>query len=945
MVQFRNACLLLLAGLLWCTTANAQVVTVTPTYPTVDDAVTITYNASQGNAALSGVSPIFAHTGVLNSLATDPGDWAHQVSEWTSGFDSTILMTNLGGNLHSISFVPSAFYGIGQTEQVNALAFVFRNQQGSLAGKNADNSDILVPIFPDTAFCGVFASHPVEPLYVNQGDAVNVEVRTNRSASISIFQNGSLEGQNSNVNSHSVSLAAGVPGIYTLTFTANDGSTTYSDTTYYVVEAPVNVANLPNGVRDGINYNSATSVTLVLQAPDKNDVYAIGDFNNWNVDPAYQMNQTPDGERYWIELNGLNSGQEYRFQYLVDKQIRVGDPYAEKVLDPFNDGGVNNFVYPNLIAYPHGETEELVTVFQTNQQAYNWQVSNFQAPDNRDLVIYELLVRDFVIRHDWATVMDSLDYLEDLGINAIELMPFNEFDGNQSWGYGPAYFLAPDKYYGPKDRLKAFIDECHARGIAVIQDVVFNHAFGQCPQVRMYQDRNTLDVWNNNPWFNITAPHPLGLGFDFNHESQYTRDFIDSVLSFWVEKYKVDGFRFDLSKGFTQTNTGQDIGAWSQYDLGRINSIKRMSSRLWNFHPGKWVILEHFGDNSEETELANFGCMFWGKASDNYYQAAMGYEVGSDFEFNMSYQARGWNFHNLVGFMESHDEERLMYENINFGNSFAGYDTRDTTTALKRMGLVATFFFTIPGPKMIWQFGEYGYDYSINFNCRTCPKPIVWFYLNDPRRLKLKKIYAALIKLRTGYPNTFRTGSYNISAFGKQKQIHLNATMNATVIGNFDVADQWTWTGFQHTGWWYEYFTGDSINVTDPNMNILLPPGEYRLFTDQKLPLPDLDVSFLTSREGPDLVQTSQVSAWPNPATNQVRFTAELSEAGEMQLEILDLQGRKVASVFQGWQDGGTLELSWDTRGDDGRMLSPGTYLYRLSGELQTSAGRLVILR
>ncbi|MEM6268426.1 MAG: alpha-amylase family glycosyl hydrolase [Bacteroidota bacterium] len=925
--------------------AGRAQVTVSPPYPTIDDAVTITYNTTQGNAALVGVSPVFAHTGVLTSTATDPGDWTFQISDWFSGFDSTILMTPGAGPLHSISFTPRNFYGIGGNVEPKALAFVFRNETGTLAGKNADNSDILVPIYPDSAFCGVFASHPVSPSYYSPGDSVNPEVRTNAVSSISVFRDGVFQGQASTSQSFIVGMAAGAPGKYELTFQATQGANTYTDTAYYVVEAPVAIGPIPTGMRDGINYTSNTTATLVLQAPNKDRVYAIGDFNDWEVDPAYQMNRTPDGERYWLELTGLTPGQEYRFQYLIDRQTRVGDPWAEKVLDPFNDGGINNFVYPNLIDYPESKTEEFVAVLQTAQAPYNWQVNNFSAPDNRDLVIYELLVRDFVIRHDWQTVMDSLDYLESLGINAIELMPFNEFDGNSSWGYGPAFFAAPDKYYGTKDKLKEFIDACHARGIAVIQDVVFNHAFGQSPRVRMYQDRNTLEIFTNSPWFNQTAPHPLGLGYDFNHQSSYVHEFVDSVLSFWVHEYKVDGFRFDLSKGFTQTFTGQDIGAWSQYDLSRVNSIKRIASRLWQYHPGKWVILEHFANNNEETELANFGCMFWGKASDPYYQSAMGYEQNSDFEFAMSYQARGWSFHNLIGFMESHDEERLMYENVNFGNSWSGYDTRDTTTALERMGLVATFFFTIPGPKLLWQFGEYGYDFSINFGCRTCPKPVVWFYLNDPRRLRLKKIYAALIKLKTNYPNTFRTNSYNLSAWGKQKQIHLNAPMNATIIGNFDVVDQWTWTGFQNTGWWYEYFTGDSINVTDVNMNILLGPGEYRLFTDQRLPVPDLDVSFLTEVAAPELIQASFVETWPNPTTARVNFGIDLEESGEAHLRVADLQGRIVARVQKGWLNAGHHELTWDGRNDAGQELSSGTYLYHFEGAGKTSSGRIIIAK
>jgi hypothetical protein len=151
--------------------------------------------------------------------------------------------------------------------------------------------------------------------------------------------------------------------------------------------------------------------------------------------------------------------------------------------------------------------------------------------------------------------------------------------------------------------------------------------------------------------------------------------------------------------------------------------------------------------------------MMWGKASEAYYQGGMGYEANSDFSWYMSHQARGWNFHNLVGFFESHDEERAMFQNITYGNdAIASHNCRDTTVALKRMAMLAAFWATIPGPKMMWQFSELGYDYSINFACRTCPKPARWDYLLDTRRQLLNKKYAAIINLKTKYPTHLHLG-------------------------------------------------------------------------------------------------------------------------------------------------------------------------------------------
>src|SRR5690606_27934258 len=153
--------------------------------------------------------------------------------------------------------------------------------------------------------------------------------------------------------------------------------------------------------------------------------------------------------------------------------------------------------------------EGIVSVLSLNNTAYNWQTTTFNRPDALDLVIYELHVRDFLDQRNYKTLRDSISYLKRLGVNAVELMPVQEFEANSSWGYNPSFHFALDKYYGTTNELKAFIDECHQEGIAVILDMVLNHAFGQSPMVRLYQQSGSL---TNNPWFNITPTHPYNVG-------------------------------------------------------------------------------------------------------------------------------------------------------------------------------------------------------------------------------------------------------------------------------------------------------------------------------------------------------------------------------------------------------------------------------------------------
>ncbi|MEL7341151.1 MAG: alpha-amylase family glycosyl hydrolase, partial [Bacteroidota bacterium] len=438
---------------------------------------------------------------------------------------------------------------------------------------------------------------------------------------------------------------------------------------------------------------------------------------------------------WWVQLNGLTPGEEYAYQYQVDGVLTIGDPYCDKVLDPWNDSFISDDVYPNLKPYPT-EASGIVSVLQTAQTPYVWQSNNYTRPDQSELYVYELLIRDFVAAHDYKTVIDSLDYLQSLGINAIELMPIMEFEGNSSWGYNPSYLFAVDKYYGTRNDLKAFVDSCHARGIAVILDMVVNHHFGQSPLVRLYFDSGSNRPTADNPWFNQDATHPFNVGYDMNHESPQTQEYVDRILRYWVEEYRFDGYRMDLSKGFTQTNYGGDVGAWSSYDAGRVALLKRMADSLWNVDPGVYFMLEHFANNTEEKELAEYGMMIWGNHNHNYTQAAMGYASDANFS-GISHKNRGWNVPNLIGYMESHDEERIMYKNTAFGNSSGNYDVRDLNTGLARAEMAAAFFIPLPGPKLMWQFGEYGYDYEIEFNGRTGEKPIRWDYLNNPYRLKL----------------------------------------------------------------------------------------------------------------------------------------------------------------------------------------------------------------
>ena len=905
----------------------AQPVTTIPIFPTADDSVTIIYDATQGNGALAGVAPpIYAHTGVITNLSTSLTDWQHVQGVWGTA-DPNVFMTEIGPDLYRIKYKIRDYYGVPVDETISKMAFVFRNTDGSIVGRDVDGSDIYVDVYP--AGLNVAILNPSsDPTIVNMGDNVHIDAASTHSDSLFLYLNDVLV-YSTDDSTISYDVTASTPGTTWIKLKGKNATDIKYDSAYYYVVPPVTIADVPAGAHQGINYIDDSTVTLVLYAPYKNYVFAVGDYSDWQLNDDIFMHVTPDHSIYWVTLHGLTPGQEYTYQYFIDGTLWVADPLAEKVLDPWNDPYISASTYPGLIPYPTGKASGYVSVLQTAQPEYVWAVPDFTEPEDVKMVVYELLVRDFTAARNYATLTDTLPYLKALGVNAIELMPIMEFEGNDSWGYNPAFYLAPDKYYGTPDALKTFIDSAHANGMAIILDLAMNDAFGSCPLVQMWWDATLSVPASNNPYFNQYPTHDYNVGYDFNHESEATKNLRNIVYHYWLEKYHADGFRFDLAKGYTQNYTVGDIGAWGAYDASRVAIWQNISDTIRSFKPDAKLILEHFADNSEETVLSNMGFMLWGNMNYNYNEATMGWaNTGGNSDLSWgSYKTRGWNDPHLVTYMESHDEERLMYKNITYGNSSNPYhDCKDVNIALERMEEAATFFFPIPGPKMVYEFGELGYDYTIEYNGHTGAKPVKWNYFSDPNRNRLYHIYSALISLKKDYP-AFSTTDFSINVHDPLKTIHLNdASMDVTVLGNFQVTDGTITPVFQHTGWWYEYFSGDSIHVTDVNAGILLPPGGYRLYTDERL----------TSPEIPEIVETisndnNDISVYPNPSSGNFHFESSLPEnISSIGISIYDISGNmiyqdEVHNIFS------HFTFDWNATDASGIPVAKGIYICRFS--------------
>ena len=836
----------------------------TPEFPIDNSTLISTVDCNKGNQGLlnyeSGNSNnIYVHVGVITNLSTGPTDWRYTKFTWGTA-DPSAHATPLGSNKYQYTITNlRTFFAVPAGETIRKVCIIFRNATGSSKQVNSDGSDMYIPVYGSTEYAVRLNLPPFEPRYIPWIESINVAVGGNinitgvasASSSLTLKLDGTIINTAASVTTISANPTIASACTHQVMLEGNDGSGIKKDSFSFYIAPTTVVAALPGGVQEGINYAANnTDVTLVLYAPNKTSAVVLGDFSNWTVQCANQMKRTPDGNYYWITLTGLTPGTEYGYQYLVDNSIKTADPYTQKILDPDNDPFIDNTTYPNLKPYPTGLTTGIVSILQTAETPYNWQVPNFTKPDKRNLVAYELLIRDFTAQHSYQSLIDSFQYFRNIGINAIELMPINEFDGNESWGYNPDFYFAPDKYYGTKNKLKEFIDKCHLNGIAVILDVVYNHCTGNAPEAKLYWDAANNRPAASNPWLNISAPHPYSVFNDFNHTSTATQYLVQRSLDHWLNEYKVDGFRFDLAKGFTQTNT--NTTTVENYDASRVANLNRYYDGTITNHPGTYMILEFLGTLpcQEEQEYAAHGFMLWGNNNAVYNQCTMGFSSNSDISPIVYNSAqKGYNNPAELGYMESHDEERTMYKNLTFGNSSGSYNVRTLATALSREEAAVAVFFTVPGPKMIWQFEERGYDIPLSFGgSNVANKPPHWEYMTDPNRRHLYDAYNSIIQLRLNNPaifnnTTFSYDFYNSGGLYKLLQIaDPNASgKKVTVVANFDVVAVSKTVTFQSTGDWTNYIsngtgagiygaTGTNFTLATAAQTINLQPGEYHIY-------------------------------------------------------------------------------------------------------------------
>ena len=430
--------------------------------------------------------------------------------------------------------------------------------------------------------------------------------------------------------------------------------------------------------------------------------------------------------------------------------------------------------------------------------------------------------------------MDRLDYIQNLGVNALELMPVCEFDGNYNWGYSPNHYFAVDKAYGTPEEFKTLIDECHKRGIAVIMDMVFNHATGNNPMNKLYPYGADLA---QNPWFNVSAPHSDNVYEDWNHDFEPTRRMFVRALNYWLTEYKVDGFRMDLSHGFCGPNCNNLMNNIAHY---YEQGVKAAS-------PDAYFILEHWGSNmnTQRPQLIKQGMLCWNNTNNAYSQTAMGYLSSGD-AFTEA------NKDGYVSYCESHDEERNFYKARTNGK---GLIKTDESVRLARIAVNTAFNVLLNGPHMIWQYQEVGYDWSINSSYdkpnannsgnRTAIKtrPESYGFFKPGIRMEQYKLIAAVCYLRTHLLPTVFAGDPVAVSVGSGKIVRTiewgSGATAVYVAGNFspDSPQQLT----VPSGTWYDYLHGAAAVTSS---TVMLAPGELLVLTGSPLTAPAVPDSY-----------------------------------------------------------------------------------------------------
>lgn len=732
---------------------------------------------------------IYAHIGLITSKSTSGSDWKYTIFPWPSSGNAQEANTDknhlkyISPNTYTLSIGTIAgYFGITDpSETVKQIALVFRTADGRKECKTATGGDIYVDVMPEGFQMQFNCSSPKR--VISQPTAMTFTVNTTSAGKLEILMNGTPVASAANASTLSKEINFTEKGEYSIEARATQGDVTRSESFDIAFPGQSQAETYPGGTpRMGAVKNIDGTVTFCLAAPGKTSVMLVPSWDDYKFLGKNMMKyQDYQGNRYfWITVDGLADNEWYPYYFVVDDTYKVADPYAHLILDCYNDRYLSKTIWPDRPQYPHEKfSDVMLGVYRGDIDEYEF--SDFTIPDHDNLVIYELLFRDFTGNEGVASAngtvrkaIEKIPYLKDLGVNAVELMPIMEFNGNNSWGYNTNNYMALDKAYGSPKDMRDFVAECHRHGIAVILDIVFNQSDGKHPWYQMY------DI-DTNPFYNKEAPHKYNVLNDWNQDYGLVAQHWVDVLTYWMEAYKVDGFRFDLVKGLGTNESYGSNQNTDSYNPTRVAKMKELHAAIAAVNPKAIHINELLGDATEDKAMGADGQLNWNKVCDGSYQYAMGWDDKSGDTRGFAASQWGRVIGQTVDYAESHDEPRVANKLKTGGHSSVKYSVANPkSTSVRRLGSVAAQMLMCPGSKMIWQFGELAADDNQGSDLEKL-RPIApkWDHLDVAARAALHDNYRALCNMRLKNNDMF-TGEATLVMTGFENNLSTTRTIRLT---------------------------------------------------------------------------------------------------------------------------------------------------------------------
>jgi 1,4-alpha-glucan branching enzyme len=512
------------------------------------------------------------------------------------------------------------------------------------------------------------------------------------------------------------------------------------------------------------------------------------------LDQARPMAREPSNGAYWsCFVPGVQVGAEYRFR--IDNgghQISKLDPYCR---DATNSAG-------NSIVCRLG---------------FDWRGEGFGTPAWNDLVIYEMHIGTFNAEGTFETAIDRLGDLQDLGVNAIEIMPAFEFNDDRSVGFNPALPFAIESAYGRSKAVQELIREAHRRGIAVIFDVVYNHWGPDGLEACLWR----FDGWSENDGGGIYFYNddrkwtPWGDRPDYGRR-EVRQYFLDNALM-WLEEYRADGLRWD-STGCIRMNRGFCKGecCGERLDDG-WKLMGRVNDEIDRRQPWKMTMAEDLHDDEQITADTWTGGAGFDAQWDPSFLHPVRRQVIARFDeqrdmFEIAraiyHRYHGDAFERII-FVESHNEasNARLTEEIAPGDAVNWF-------ARKRSTLAAGILFTSPGVPMIFQGQE-----MLEWGMWSDRNMLDWSKRETFRGIYL--LYRELVRLRRNWHNNTRglrgqhVNVFHVNDDRKVVAYHRWAEGgpgdDVVVVANFSNARFGNYNvGFPRSGLWYCRFNSDA---------------------------------------------------------------------------------------------------------------------------------------